>query len=42
MGDRPIEIFESLAERRIREAGERGEFDNLPGAGQPLPGLGGT
>ena len=42
MGDRPIEIFESLAERRIREAAERGEFDNLPGAGQPLPGLSGT
>ena len=42
MGDRPIEIFESLAERRIREAAERGEFDDLPGAGQPLPGLSGT
>lgn len=42
MGHRPIEIFESLAERRIREAAERGEFDDLPGAGQPLPGLGGT
>src|SRR5690554_3023375 len=26
----------ALAERRIREAMERGEFDNLPGAGQPL------
>lgn len=42
MGDRPIEFFESLAERRIREAVERGEFDDLPGAGRPLPGLGGT
>lgn len=42
MGDRPIEFFESLAERRIREAAERGEFDDLPGAGQPLPGLTGT
>lgn len=30
--------FESLVERRIREAQERGEFDNLPGAGRPLPG----
>ena len=42
MGDRPIEFFESLAERRLREAAERGEFDNLPGAGRPLPHLGGT
>jgi len=25
-----------LAEQRIREAQERGEFDNLPGAGVPL------
>ena len=33
--------FESWVERRIREATERGEFDNLPGAGQPLPGLNG-
>ena len=42
MGDRPIEFFETLAERRIRAAAERGEFDDLPGAGQPLPGQGGT
>jgi len=42
MGDLPIEFFESLAERRIREAAERGEFDDLPGSGQPLPGLTGT
>jgi hypothetical protein len=42
MGDRPIEFFESLAERRIRQAAERGEFDDLPGAGKPLPGLTGT
>ena len=33
--------FESWAERQIREAIERGEFDNLPGAGKPLPGLNG-
>lgn len=26
----------ALAEERIREAMERGEFDNLPGAGRPL------
>lgn len=31
-----MERYESLAERRIREAQERGEFDNLPGAGKPL------
>lgn len=28
--------YESWAERQIREATERGEFDNLPGAGKPL------
>ena len=28
-------------ERQIREATERGEFDDLPGAGQPIPGLNG-
>jgi Domain of unknown function (DUF1992) len=31
--------FESWVERRIREALERGEFDDLPGAGKPLRGL---
>ena len=31
-----MDWYESLAERRIREAQERGEFDNLPGAGKPL------
>ena len=39
MGDRPLEFWESLADRRIREAAERGEFDDLPGAGEPLPSL---
>lgn len=29
-------IFEILAEKRITEAIERGELDNLPGAGKPL------
>ncbi len=33
--------FETFVERRIREAIERGEFDNLPGQGQPLPDLNG-
>ena len=31
-----------MVERRIREAMERGEFDDLPGAGEPLPGAGGA
>lgn len=29
--------FETFVERRIREAQERGDFDDLPGAGKPLP-----
>jgi hypothetical protein len=29
--------IERLAEEKIREAMERGEFDNLPLAGKPLP-----
>ena len=32
---RPI-VFESAIDRQIREAQERGEFDNLPGRGKPL------
>ncbi|MFD8493003.1 DUF1992 domain-containing protein [Amycolatopsis sp. NPDC059657] len=31
--------FESFIDKQIREAIERGEFDDLPGAGKPLPGL---
>jgi hypothetical protein len=31
---------ESSVDRQIREAQERGEFDNLPGAGKPLGDLG--
>jgi hypothetical protein len=30
---------ESIADRKIREAMERGEFDDLPGKGQPIPDL---
>lgn len=30
------ELRRSLVERRIQEAMERGDFDNLPGAGKPL------
>ena len=32
--------FESFIDRQIREAAEKGAFDDLPGAGQPLPDLG--
>jgi Domain of unknown function (DUF1992) len=37
-----MQKFETWVERQIREAMERGEFDNLPGAGQPIPGLTGS
>jgi hypothetical protein len=33
--------YESAVDRAIREAQERGEFDDLPGKGKPLPGLDG-
>ena len=33
--------YESSIDRQLREARERGEFDNLPGTGKPLPGAGG-
>lgn len=32
--------YESPLDRQIREAAERGEFENLPGSGRPLPGYG--
>ncbi|MDH3730775.1 MAG: DUF1992 domain-containing protein [Acidimicrobiia bacterium] len=38
----PPEPRESLVDRKIREAIEAGEFDDLPGAGEPLPDLDGT
>jgi hypothetical protein len=31
-----MNAIERIAEQRIREALERGEFDDLPGAGKPL------
>ena len=31
--------WESAIDKQIREATERGEFDNLPGAGKPIKGL---
>ena len=36
-----VSAYESHVERLVREATERGEFDNLPGAGRPLD-LGGA
>ena len=33
--------YESWVDRQIREAIERGEFDNLPGQGRPIKGLNG-
>jgi hypothetical protein len=32
--------YESAIDRQIREAQERGDFDDLPGLGKPLPGNG--
>jgi hypothetical protein len=37
----PSPPYESAVEKAIREAQERGEFDNLPHNGKPLPGLDG-
>ncbi|MFK3985109.1 DUF1992 domain-containing protein [Micromonospora sp. NPDC050397] len=34
--------YESRIDRQIREAQERGEFDDLPGTGKPLPDRGTT
>jgi hypothetical protein len=31
--------FETWIDRQIRQAAERGDFENLPGAGKPLPDL---
>lgn len=35
----PGVVFETWIDRQVREAIERGEFDNLPGAGEPIPNL---
>lgn len=32
-----MDIWRIMAEEKIQEAVRRGEFDNLPGAGKPLP-----
>jgi hypothetical protein len=37
MMEETVYIFEIIAERKIREAMERGDFDNLPNRGKPLP-----
>jgi hypothetical protein len=37
----PSQPYESAVEKAIREAQERGYFDNLPNSGKPLPGLDG-
>ena len=31
--------WESWIDRQVRDAQQRGEFEGLPGAGQPIPGL---
>lgn len=31
--------FETWIDKQIREARERGDFDNLPGSGKPIPDL---
>ncbi len=36
---RATESWEDFAERRIRQAQADGSFDNLPGFGQPIPGI---
>jgi DnaJ-like protein len=36
---RVLDRHESLVDRQIRLAAERGAFENLPGRGKPLPGL---
>ncbi|WP_280295176.1 DUF1992 domain-containing protein [Nocardia abscessus] len=36
----PKETFESWIDKQIREAAERGDFENLSGAGKPIPGAG--
>lgn len=37
-----MDIAETIAERRIREAIEQGLFDNLAGSGKPIDDLDGT
>jgi hypothetical protein len=39
--ERSLEQWQGAIDQQIREAMVRGEFDDLPGTGQPLPGLDG-
>jgi hypothetical protein len=36
----PMSRFESVVDQQIRAAAERGDFDDLPGRGKPLPNWG--
>jgi DnaJ homologue, subfamily C, member 28, conserved domain len=37
---KPRELsWESWIDRQVREATERGEFEDLPGSGEPIPDL---
>lgn len=36
----PLSAYTSVVDEQIRQARERGEFDDLPGMGEPLPGRG--
>lgn len=36
----PLSRYQSVVDQQIQQAEERGEFDNLPGKGKPLPGRG--
>jgi hypothetical protein len=40
MLDGMVHWYESSIDRQLREAQERGDFDNLPGTGKPLPDAG--
>ena len=41
LGENGSMPYESWVDRQIREAIERGDFDNLPGYGKPIKGLNG-
>ncbi|MQA01234.1 MAG: DUF1992 domain-containing protein [Streptosporangiales bacterium] len=36
-GEPSLSKIESVVEQKVREAQERGDFDDLPGAGEPIP-----
>ncbi|WP_219413389.1 J-domain-containing protein [Pseudonocardia nigra] len=41
MSDAYWQRYESVIDQQVRKAQERGDFDDLPGKGKPLPGLDG-